>query len=94
LVTYDSEAIEAADGIVEHAWPDDAAERLSLQQDLQRALLQLPATHRTVLLLIKREGYSYEEAAQRMNLSAATVTSYLHDARARVKLLLERRKGP
>lgn len=93
LVTYDSDAIGAADEMLECSRPDDAAERLSLQQDLRHALLQLPPTHRVVLLLVKRDGYSYEEAAQKMKLSVATVTSYLFEARAKVKMLLAHRTG-
>lgn len=92
LVTYDSEAIDTADEMLDHAWPDDAAERLSLQQDLRHALLQLPATQRVVLLLVKRDGYSYEEAARKMQLSVATVASYLFEARAKVKMLLGARE--
>ncbi len=92
LVTYDSEAIEKANQSSEHAWPDDAAERLSLEQDLRNALAQLPPTHRAVLLLVKRDGFSYEEAAQKMKLNVSTVTSYLFDARARMKMLLKHRK--
>jgi len=94
LVTFDSDAIDAADEMLVHAWPDDMAERLALQQGLRHALLQLPATHRAVLLLVKRDGYSYEEVAQKIKLSVATVTSYLFEARAKVKMLLEHRTGP
>ncbi len=72
--------------------PQVRAERLSLEQDLRNALAQLPPTHRAVLLLVKRDGFSYEEAAQKMKLNVSTVTSYLFDARARMKMLLKHRK--
>ncbi len=93
FVSYDSAVLDAAAEMLEHSWPDDTAERLSMQQDLRHALQQLPATHRIVLLLVKRDGYSYEEAARKMQLSVATVTRYLFEARARVKMLLGHRAG-
>jgi RNA polymerase sigma factor (sigma-70 family) len=93
LVTYDSDAAEEAGGRLDQALPDDMAERLSLQQDLKRALGALPTMHRVVLLLVKRDGLSYEEAALKTRLSVSTVTNYVFEARARVKMLLKDRAG-
>src|SRR5882757_9494786 len=92
LVTYDSDAAEEAGADLAHALPDNMAERLALQQDLQRALAELPAMHRAVLLLVKRDGLSYEEAARKMGLSVSTVTTYVFEARARVKMTLKDRQ--
>jgi RNA polymerase sigma-70 factor (ECF subfamily) len=92
LVTYDSEAAAEAGERLDQALPDDMADRLSLQQDLKRALAQLPAMHRVVLLLVKRDGLSYEEAARKTRLNVSTVTSYVFEARARVKMLLKDRE--
>lgn len=92
LVTYDSEAVEEAGRQLDNALPDDVAERLSLQQDLKRALAELPAMHRTVLLLVKRDGLSYEEAARRTRLNVSTVKTYVFEARARVKVILKSRR--
>jgi RNA polymerase sigma-70 factor (ECF subfamily) len=92
LVTYDSDAAEEAGGRLDQALPDDLAERLSLQQDLRRALAALPAMHRAVLLLVKRDGLTYEEAAQKTRLTLGTVTNYVFEARARVKMLLKDRE--
>jgi RNA polymerase sigma factor (sigma-70 family) len=92
LVTFDSEAVEAAGGSLTHALPDDLAERLALQEDLQRALSSLPVMHRVVLLLVKRDGLSYEEVARKTRLSPSTVTSYVFEARARVKSILKDRQ--
>jgi RNA polymerase sigma-70 factor (ECF subfamily) len=93
LVSFDTDAINAADGMIEYASTDDAAERLSLQQDLRAALAQLPPLQRAVLLLVKRDGFSYEETAQKTQLSVATVTGYVFEARARLKMLLKHRRG-
>jgi RNA polymerase sigma factor (sigma-70 family) len=89
MVSYDSDIIDAADGSLAHALPDNIAQRLAMQQEMNRALAQLPLIHRTLLLLVKRDGFSYEEAAAKTNLSVATVTSYLYEARAKIKLLLK-----
>lgn len=93
LVTYDSEVADAADERLEHAWPDEAAERLSLRQELRDALAQLPPMQRAVLLLVKRDGFTYEEVARKTQLTVSTVTSYLFEARAKVKMLLKHRRG-
>jgi RNA polymerase sigma factor (sigma-70 family) len=92
LVTYDSDAAAEAGERLDQALPDDMAERLALQQDLKRALAQLPAMHRVVLLLVKRDGLSYEEAARKTRLNVSTVTNYVFEARARVKMLLKDRE--
>lgn len=91
LVTYDSEAVEAASGTLENALPDDLAERLALQEDLKVALAELPAMHRAVLLLVKREGFSYEEVARKTHLSVNTINSYVFEARAKIKMILKQR---
>jgi RNA polymerase sigma factor (sigma-70 family) len=92
LVTFDSEAVEAAGHSLVHALPDNLAERLALQEDLQRALASLPVMHRVVLLLVKRDGLSYEEVSRKTRLSVSTVTSYVFEARAKVKSILKDRQ--
>jgi RNA polymerase sigma factor (sigma-70 family) len=93
LVRFDSEAVEAASEHLEHALPDDLAERLGLEQDLAYALGQLPLMQRTVLLLVKRDGLSYEEVASKTRLSISTVTNYVFEARAKIKMLLKDRQA-
>ncbi len=93
LVSYDSEAVDTLGKTVEHALPDDLAERLALQEDLARGLAELSVMQRAVLLLVKRDGYSYEEVAHRTGLSVNTVNSYVFEARAKMKLALKRRGG-
>lgn len=90
-VRFDSVVVEEAGDQLVHALPDDMAERLALEQDLKEALAQLPTMHRVVLLLVKRDGLSYEETVRRTGLSLSTVTSYVFEARARVKIFLKGR---
>ncbi len=65
------------------------AEQLELQNQLDTALAQLPPTHRLVLLLVKRDGMSYPEAAKAAGLSVHTIEKYVVEARARVRVLLQ-----
>lgn len=55
---------------------------LQLQQLLERALSQLPTTHAAILLAHKRGRLSYEDIAERLNLSLCTVEKYVSQASA------------
>lgn len=67
--------------------PDDLADRLNLQQQIARALRQLPANHAAVLLAHKRDGMSYEEVAVKLGLSVNTVEKYITQAKARIRTM-------
>jgi RNA polymerase sigma factor (sigma-70 family) len=86
-VTFDSEMVDHLTERTCEAQADDMAERLSLQRQLERGLAQLPRTHRTVLLMVTRDGLSHEEAAKAADLSIHTVEKYVTEARARLKLM-------
>lgn len=90
IVTFDSDVAEAASHSAEHGVVEDEADRLALAEDLRLALATLPRMHRAVLLLVKREGFSYDEVAQRTGLSVGTITQYVFEARAKMKMLLKR----
>ncbi len=89
FVTFDSDVVEAAGERIEYAVGDGIAEQLALEQDLRRALCRLPPAQRAVLLLVKREGWSYEEVARKTGLTLSTVTNYVFEARAQLKMLLK-----
>lgn len=93
LVTFDSDAVDQADRSLEHARPDDLADRLSLQREIDRALERLPDRHRLVLLMVKREGMSYGEVARATQLTVNTVATYVMEARNRIKEMLGHDKG-
>jgi RNA polymerase sigma factor (sigma-70 family) len=63
-------------------------EQLELRQRLDRALSQLPEAHQLVLLLVKRDGLSYTEAAAAAGLSVHTIEKYVVEARARLRVIL------
>ena len=70
--------------------PNPAAglERTELRRRIDRALNQLSAEHRTVLVLHEFEGLEYKEIAGRMGCSIGTVMSRLFYARRRMASLL------
>ena len=65
--------------------PEQQALRGELGDEIQRAILTLPADQRTVLVLIDVQGLSYEEAADSTGASLGTVKSRLNRARGRVR---------
>ncbi len=88
LVTFDSQITDAT---CEHTGANSAtgcAEQWDAQNRLEVALAQLPATHKLVLLLVKRDGLSYAEAAAASGLSIHTIEKYLVEARARLRVAL------
>ncbi len=87
-VTFDSEAVHHVLEHPQELQPDELVDRLHLRQELERALLQLPAGERATLLMVKRDGLSYEEAADRSGLSVHQIERHMTRARARMKALL------
>lgn len=67
--------------------PDDKVDRLNLQQQIDRALAQLPTTHAAVLLCHKRDGLSYTETAEKLGLSPFTVEKYVTQAKAQIRTM-------
>lgn len=90
-VTFDSdmahEALDHPDGLQ----PDEQADLLNLRQQLERALERLPRNELIALLLVKRDGMSYEEAAKASNLTVHQIERYVASARVKLKKLLQDR---
>jgi RNA polymerase sigma factor (sigma-70 family) len=87
-VLYDSELAEDLCDHSDEAAAQSMAEQVELRQRLDRALQQLPPAHQLVLLLVKRDGLSYTEAATAAGLSVHTIEKYVVEARARLRVLL------
>jgi RNA polymerase sigma factor (sigma-70 family) len=91
-VLFDS---DLADDLCAHSQQAQApgmAEQLELRERLDKALNQLPPAHQLVLLLVKRDGLSYSEAADAAGLSVHTIEKYVVEARARLRVFLA--EGP
>jgi len=67
--------------------PDDMADRLNLQQQIDAAMAQLPPTHAAVLLAHKRDGLSYDEVAEKLGLSRHTVEKYVTQAKSKIRTM-------
>jgi len=68
--------------------PPDQEKRLELR-DLDRALGQLPAEQRTVILLIGLEGMSYSAAGSALGIPTGTVRSRLSRGRLALRQLMD-----
>jgi RNA polymerase sigma-70 factor (ECF subfamily) len=59
-----------------------------LREDLERALEQLPANYRLVVLLADVQGFSYQEIAETLGVPVGTVRSRLARGRSRLQKTL------
>jgi RNA polymerase sigma factor (sigma-70 family) len=59
-----------------------------LVRDLDRAIAQLPAEQRAVLLLVTLEEMSYEEVARAVGIPIGTVMSRLSRAREKLRMMM------
>ena len=89
VVTFDSETVERRGDALDQASSEDQAEELVAQADITHALTRLPDAHLAVLMLVEGEGRSYEEAARITGFTRNTVATYLMQARAKLRILLE-----
>jgi RNA polymerase sigma-19 factor, ECF subfamily len=87
IITVDSEIVDEWTDSPGCVLPDDIADRLNLQQQIDKAMAQLPPTHAAVLLAHKRDGMSYEEVAEHLDLSIHTVEKYVTQAKARIRTM-------
>lgn len=83
-VLFDSEAVESLTQAPELASPDDFVASDESERELKRLLSQLPPAHRSILILRKRDGMSYREIAEELNMSVHTVKKYLFQASVRM----------
>ena len=77
-VSIDSDAVQYASEHPVDLAPDEMAEQLARQAELDRVLASLPKTYRDVLLLRVAEGLSYDEIGRRLRFSPKTVEQYFY----------------
>jgi RNA polymerase sigma factor (sigma-70 family) len=87
-VLFDSDLADELCDHTEQEGTQNMAEQIELRQRLDRAIRQLPSAHQLALLLVKRDGLSYTEAASASGLSVHTIEKYVVEARARLRVLL------
>ena len=70
--------------------PEDVAHRAGLREGIQRGLDILPPMQRTCFRLCDIEGFDGNEVAEMLGMSAATVRTHRHRARAKLREALKR----
>jgi RNA polymerase sigma-70 factor (ECF subfamily) len=83
--------IEAIAGT--HGFPGEQLDRLAAS-DLGRALDDLPAEQRSVILLVALEGLTYQEVADSLDIPIGTVMLRLSRARARLSAAMDGANRP
>ncbi len=82
----DGPGLELADPVAPRG--DDVIERRELSRALEAAVAALPPNYREVVHLFHVEHLSYKEIAEAMDVPMGTVMTWLHRARARLKVSL------
>ncbi|MFV3076963.1 sigma-70 family RNA polymerase sigma factor [Niveispirillum fermenti] len=72
--------------------PARQMERMQLR-DLRRAMARLPSDQRDMVVMVGLQGISYEQAAQRAQVSVGTVKSRLSRARGTLRRLMDGEAG-
>jgi RNA polymerase sigma-70 factor (ECF subfamily) len=87
--------IETEDGNIPKALidpsesPETLFEKKSIQEFIQRGLLELKEDQRELLVLRDLQGFSYGEMGELLGLPEGTIKSKLHRARMELKEVLE-----
>ena len=76
------------DEIGEPPVPGDATAVIDHRLALEGALADLSPEHRAVVLLVDREGYSYDDVAEMLGIAPGTVASRLSRARSALRAAL------
>lgn len=73
----------------EEAGPQQRVEQGLLRGDIEQAILALPPTFRTAVVLCDVQGMSYDEIAEATGWPLGTVRSRIHRGRSQLRELLE-----
>jgi RNA polymerase sigma factor (sigma-70 family) len=68
--------------------PEELAERRDLQREIQHAILALPHTYRSVVLLYYREQLNFSEIGRALNMPGSTVKTQFHRAKPLLRAVL------
>ena len=85
---------QAAEVVARDPSPLELTERGELRRRLDRALQQLPAAERAVVVLRDVQGLSGSEVARVLKLSLPAMKSRLHRGRDELRRLIAQRDGP
>jgi RNA polymerase sigma factor (sigma-70 family) len=80
------DAVEVCSNLASEALGDKLDEWLSIKQELEKALAIVPPMYRAIVILVNRDGMSYEEVGKIMGLKPSTVHVYATRARAAIRM--------
>lgn len=69
--------------------PDESVDTSIIAQQIQKALMALPATHRLMVIMRDIQNLSYEEIASIENIEVGTVKSRINRGRAQLQHMLK-----
>jgi RNA polymerase sigma-70 factor, ECF subfamily len=93
VARWPTEPLPAAGLVAPAPGPDVRVERAELRRIVDDAIAALPEQRRTAFRLHDVDGYTTDEAARIMDLSAGTVRSHVHHARRALRVTLAARLG-
>ena len=90
LVLSDDGDLDALPAVLGHAAATidgygDLFDRIDVRPAIERAVVDLPEPHHSILILVELEGMTYEEAAEVLDIPVGTVRSRLYRARRLVQ---------
>jgi RNA polymerase sigma factor (sigma-70 family) len=88
-LVYDSDLLDRAAEQDDAAFQDELSEQEHAKRELKRLLAKLSAAHRAVFLLRKRDGFSTQEIAEKLQMSHFKVKRYLVEANAQLEAKLQ-----
>jgi RNA polymerase sigma-70 factor (ECF subfamily) len=81
--------LDGATGIADSAAPEKKLEQKQMNTCVNRHLMLLPASYRTVLWLFDVQGFTQKEIAEVMDVDVGNIKVRLHRARKKMKAILE-----
>lgn len=84
-VAFDSQAVEGRTEHPPHVAPDELAEWIGAQRDVECALSRLTRMQFEVLMAEVRDGLTHQQIAQQLGLTVHTVRKYSVQALSRVR---------
>ncbi len=76
FVASDAAGLESLAGGFRRLWVDDSGEALA-QEEIERMLNRLPRACKIALIRQRRDGYSYQQIAEELQVSVNTVKDYI-----------------
>ncbi len=86
-VKFDSNMVEHQVEFPTEFRHDALADQVGAERQVERLLKSLPVMHRNVMLLRLRDGFSWNEIAEQLGISAHTVKKYICEAHARLNTM-------